>query len=41
MREALASETISNLEKRLGDRFVVALGGPTRRDSVGSGWKPW
>ncbi len=34
MREALASETISSLEKSLGDRFAVALGGPTRRDSV-------
>lgn len=34
MREAIASETMSALEKRLGSRFRVVLGGPTRKDSV-------
>lgn len=34
IREALSSETIEALERRLGGRFRVALGGPTRRDSV-------
>ena len=34
LREALGTETIRSLETRLGDRFIIAAGGPTRRDSV-------
>ncbi len=34
LRGALASQTMASLESRLGDRFVVVLGGPSRRDSV-------
>ncbi len=34
IRGALASHTLSSLESRLGDRFVITPGGATRRDSV-------
>lgn len=34
LREALAADTLSDLETRLGDRFAVVPGGATRRDSV-------
>lgn len=34
MRGALAPQTLSSLENRLGSRFRIVHGGPTRRDSV-------
>ena len=34
MRSALATQTLSNLEDRLGARFQIIHGGTTRRDSV-------
>jgi len=34
MRAAIPADTTAELEQRLGGRFLVVVGGPTRRDSV-------